>query len=287
VTVPWQQARDLAGTPTSPDGPRRADPVIVLTYGNAGAGHLQRLLQDQPELAATSGTGLLAACGQAALAWREAERRPEGALSSLAKASIRALASAMMTTITVRAGRPRWFEVAAAEPSAAETFLEVLPGTRFVCMHRACPDVIYATLQASPWGLAGQAYAAYTVSYPGSTIAALAAWWVGHAGSVLEFERKHPAACMRLRYEDLVADHVRTEQQIRDFLDLEEKVPSLPELPGQTRPALAKAEIPGCGAGLPTGQIPAGLLAQVNELHRQLGYPPLEARAAPPAPSAR
>jgi hypothetical protein len=279
VTVPQQQARDPAGTPASPDGRRRADPVIVLTYGHAGAGHLQRLLQDQPELAATSATGLLAACEQAASAWKEAEQRPERVLSALAKTSIRTMASAMMLSITARAGRPRWFETAAAEPSAAETFLDLFPGTRFVCLQRACEDVIYATLQASPWGLAGQAYAPYTVSYPGNALAALAAWWAGHAGPILEFEREHPAACMRLRYEDLAADPARTEREIGEFLGLKQEVPILPELPGDPRQTLTGADAPGCGAGLPTGQIPAGLLAQVNELHSQLGYPPLDAES--------
>jgi hypothetical protein len=276
VTVPWQargpDARDLA----SPDGPRRADPVIVLTYGHAGARHLQRLLQDQPELAATSGTGLLAACDQAASAWQQAERRPERVLSPLARRSIRTMASAMMLSITARAGRPRWFETAAAEPSAAQTFLDLFPSTRFVCLHRACPDVIYATLQASPWGLAGLVYAGYTVSYPGSTLAALAAWWVDHARPILEFEREHPEACMRLRYEDLAADPARIEREIGEFLGLKREVPILPELPSDPRQTLTGADAPRCGAGLPAGQIPAGLLAQVNELHSQLGYPPLD-----------
>jgi hypothetical protein len=263
-------ARDPAGRSVNPEGSGRADPVIVLTYGHAGAGHLQWLLRDQPELAATSATGLLAASDQAAAAWRVAERLPEGALSSLAKASVRAMTSAMIVTITSRVGRPRWLEIAAAEPSAARTFLELFPGTRFVCMHRACQDVVYATLQASPWGLAGQAYAPYTVSYPGSTIAALAAWWTDHAGSILAFEREHPEACMRLRYEDLATDPARTVRQLREYLGLQE-VPSLPEPFDET---LRKpADAPGCGANLPHGQIPPGLLAQVNELHRLLGYP--------------
>lgn len=283
MTVPRQEsrgadARDPAGASANHDGSQRTDPVIMLTYGHAGARHLQQLLQDQPELAATSGTGLLAACDRAASAWRQAERRPERVLSSLAKTSIRTLASAMMVSITSRAGRPRWFETASAEPSAAETFLDLFPGTRFMCLHRACPDVIYATLQASPWGLAGPVYAAYTASYPGNMLAALAAWWADHAGPILEFEREHPAACLRLRYEDLAADPARTEREIGEFLGLKTEVPVLPELPGDLPQALAGADAPGCGAGLPAGQIPAGLLAQVNELHKRLGYPPLEAQ---------
>lgn len=277
MTVPRQQDRGPAGPLMNPNGAGRADPVIALTYGHAGAWYLQRLLQDEPELAATSATGLLAACDAAAAAWRDAEQRPAGILSPLARKSIRTLASAMMLSITARAGRPRWFETAPAGRSAAETFLELFPGTRFLCLHRACQDLIYATLQASPWGLAGQAYAAYTTSYPRSTIAALAAWWVGHAGPILEFEREHPAACMRLRYEDLATDSAGTWREIKEFLGLERQALALPELPGDGWQAPAGANTPGCGAGLPADQIPPALLAQVNELHDQLGYPPLGA----------
>jgi hypothetical protein len=279
VTVPWQQARDLPGPPVNPDSAGRADPVIVLTYGHAGAWFLQRLLQDEPELAATSATGLLAACDAAAAAWRSAEQRPEGKLPPLARASIRAMALPMMTSITARAGRPRWFEIASSGRSAAETFLELFPGTRFVCLHRASQDAIYATLQASPWGLTGQAYAAYTASYPGSKVAALAAWWAGHTEPILEFEQEHPEACMRLRYEDLVADSAGTGREIREFLGLNLQALELPELPGDLWQALAGADAPGCGADFPAGQIPPVLLAQVNELHEQLGYPPLKARS--------
>jgi hypothetical protein len=253
--------------------------VVVLTYGHAGAHRLQVLLADQPELACTSGTGLLATCEQAATAWRQAERRPARPLSGLATASIRALASGMIATITARAGRPRWCETAAATPAAADTFLRLFPATRFLCLHRACPDVAYAVLQASPWGLSGPAFASSTAAHPASTAAALAAWWAGHTAPMLAFQQDHPGACLRIRYEDLAAGASQTERDIRAFLNLHGPVTQLPELPDDPGQKLTGADAPGCGADFPASQLPAPLLAHVNRLHARLGYPTLQAGA--------
>lgn len=251
------------------DAARNA-PVIVLTYANAGGRRLQQLLDSQAELACTSGTGVLAACDQAAAAWRQVDRRPAGVLSPLASKSIRAMAAQMITVLVARSGGQRWCETAAAERGAAETFLQVFPGTRFVCLHRACPEVISATLLASPWGLSGAAFAPYVAAYPGSTVAALAAWWAARAGPLLAFERDHPGDCLRVRYEDLAEDPGGAEDSVRLFLGLGGSVSRLPEAPGTSAQMTARDS-----ADLPAGQLPPRLLEQVNELHAELGYPEL------------
>ncbi|MGH3171511.1 MAG: sulfotransferase, partial [Trebonia sp.] len=217
-TGPSVPAQARGGTPE--DGAARNAPVVVLTYGNAGGRRLQSLLESQPELTCTTSTGVLAACEQAAAAWRQVEKRPAKGLSPLAVKSVRVMATQMITAVTVRSGRPRWCELAAAEPSAAEAFLQVFPGTQFVCLHRSCPDLIAAVLLASPWGLSGAGFAPYVATYPGSTVAALAAWWAARVWPVLDFERAHPGACLRLRYEDLAEDPDATLNGIRAFLGL-------------------------------------------------------------------
>jgi hypothetical protein len=256
-------------------------PVIVLTYAMAGGARLRPILSAHPALTCTTGSGLLAACDQAASAWRQAEGREQRPLSPLAAASVRSLATGLMSAIVARSGGRRWCEIATPQITAAQTFLEVFPGTRFVCLHRACPDVIYAVLQAtSPWGLAGPGFSPFVAAYPASTVAALAGWWLSHTGPVLAFEREHPEACLRVRYEDLAEDPGRTERDILQFLGLDQQFPELPELPGDSDPAQAgqaAADAPGCGAGLPAERFPPGLLAQVNELHAELGYAPLKA----------
>jgi len=278
-TGPEVPARAGFGTPE--DGAARNAPAVVLTYGNAGGRRLQSLLESQPELTCTTSTGVLAACEQAAAAWRQVERRPAKGLSPLAVKSVRVMATQMITAVTVRSGRPRWCELAAAEPSAAEAFLQVFPGTRFVCLHRACPDLVAAVLLASPWGLSGSEFAPYVAAYPGSTVAALAAWWAGHARPLLDFEHAHPDACLRLRYEDLTGDPDAALNSIRAFLGLggPDILPPAPgDVPGGD---VDGGDVDGAdgaagrepGADLPLGQIPPVLLDQVNQLHAELGYP--------------
>ena len=63
------------------------------------------------------------------------------------------------------------------ELPAAETFLGLYPGTRFLCLYRAWPDFIRAALEASPWGIPIQGRAVLQ-EYPASPVAALTAYWV-------------------------------------------------------------------------------------------------------------
>jgi hypothetical protein len=262
-----------------------AQPIVVLTYGHAGGGRLRQLLATDDSLTITAGTGLLGVCEQAAVMWRHTEGRPESQLTSLGAVSVRSMAMALISSLTARTGQRRWCEIASTEPAAAETFLGLFPGTRFVCLHRCCPDVIYSTLAASPWGLAGPQYARFTATYPASTVAALTSWWVGHAGALVAFEQANPDACLRLHYEDLLADEgVRND--LWKFLGLGPETPSLPPivrsgpddigpLTGSSDASALPPEQPGCGKDFPADQIPPDLLAQVNTLHATLGYPRL------------
>jgi len=155
------QSRDRsAGSTLSADRPSNA-PVMVLAPAYAGASTLRSLLEDCPDLACTSGTGLLPLCAQAMATWRIADGRPASAPSSLAYTATRTLATTVITSILVREGKSRWCEVAAVNPQAAETFLRLYPGARFLCLYRSCPGVIRAALDASPWGITDSAFAVY------------------------------------------------------------------------------------------------------------------------------
>jgi sulfotransferase family protein len=253
-------------------------PVIVLTYAYAGGLQVQEILGREHGMTCTTGTGILAACLQAARAWSKVEERQDVPLSRLAAASVRSMASAMLTTMAARTGRARWCEVATPEPEAAELFLSLFPGTRFLCMQRAHQDVVYAITRASPWGV-GAGFAGYTATHPGSTVAALTAWWANHAGLILDFEQTHREACLRVRYEDLALDRSGTVAAIRAFLGLPLPIAELPDEPAvQTAPGGTGIDVPGCGAGFPADQLPAPLAERADELLKQLGYPPLAAR---------
>jgi hypothetical protein len=269
-------SRDRSSGPIASDGQASRAPVIVLAPAYSGASTLRSLLAGHPDLACTSGTGLLPLCEQAIATWGKADRSPAGRPSSLAAASTRALASTVVTSILAREGKTRWCEVAAANSQAAETFLGLYPGTRFLCLYRDCPDFIRAALEASPWGLIDPGFAPFTMKYPASPVAALTAYWVAATAPLADFEGEHPRACLRVRFEDLASDG-RAEARIISFLGLNSAVGRL--LPGDDDPRPA-APGPGLAAGPPPGLIPPPLLAQANDLLRQLDYPAMPVAGA-------
>jgi protein-tyrosine sulfotransferase len=256
-----------------PVGEFRGAPVIVLAPAFGGGIALGSLLGRHPGLASTSGSGLLPLCDQAMATWRSVEGRADRPPSQLAVTATRVLATSVITAVLARAGKRRWCEVAAASPQAAETFLGLFPGTRFLCLHRACPGLIRAALDASPWGTAHPAFVPYTRAYPVSAAAALTAYWVEHARNLLAFERAHPQECLRLRFEDLTGARHQTAERIEAFLGLD------PLIHGLAMPDDDSQQPPSAGprqeANLPVDLIPPNLLAQANELLRQLDYPAL------------
>jgi hypothetical protein len=261
-------------TVESTDAETRGAPVIVLTYPYGGAGRLNTLLARYPDVACTSGTGILPLCEQAAAAWRGADGRDAGPLPRLAAVSIRALAGTIITTLLAREGRRRWCEIATAQPSTAETFLRLYPATRVICLHRACPDVGYAALHDNPWGLAHAGFAPFTAAYPGSTAAALVAYWAAHTAPLIAFEEAHPGQCRRLRYEDLASG---MPLGLPSFLGLPDSPGPGQESPASTTANYVNGQEPADGQvpAMPSELIPPALLMQVNERATQLGYPPI------------
>jgi hypothetical protein len=249
--------------------------VIVLAPAYSGASTLRSLLEAHPDLACSSATGLLPLCEQAMATWRNADSRPTSAPSALASTATRTLASSVIISILAREGKPRWCEVAAANPQAAGTFLRLYPGTRFLCLYRACPGVIRAALDASPWGITDSVLAPFTMMYPASTVASLTAYWVTATSPLLAFEREHPQSCLRVRYEDL-AQGWQAGERITTFLGLADAAGrSAPGSRDEPQPASPSTEL---AAGLPVNLIPPALLAQANDLLQQLDYPPMAVR---------
>lgn len=245
-------------------------PVIVMTAVRSDAEWLRSFLSAVPNLECTTGTGVIPLCDQAAATWRRVETPVGDVLSPLAVASIRAMVGSVITAILARAGKRRWCEVALAPPASARAFVQLFPGTQVLCLHRACPDVIYAALHTTGWGLAGAAFAPFTAAYPASSVAALASYWAAHTEQLIAFEEDHPAACRRIRYEDLVADPLEFASLLA-FLAAEHP-PGVP-IWAQADKATAGPSAPGCGAKLPAEQIPPPLLDRVNYLMTKLSYP--------------
>jgi hypothetical protein len=244
----------------------------MLTYAHAGAELLAQLLSASPSIACTTATGLLPACHAAISAWSQADGRG-GLPTPLAIKSVRALAITMITDIQARAGASRWCETAFSPPEVAQTFLQVFPATRFICLHRTMQEVLGEAIRAYPWGLAGTPMWAYATGYPGNNAAGIAAYWTARTQGLLDFENSHPGSCLRVRYEDLAADPGRHAAFLFAALGLDHN-----RLGGLQEPlAMERPDDRGAGAragesAWPPGLIPAALMAQAAELHARLGF---------------
>ena len=254
-------------------------PVVVLTYSFSGWRRLQGVLERVPELACTAGTGVLGMCDTAARAWANVDESGEH-MSSLAAKSIRAMVASMMTVMVTRSSEARrWCEIATAEPAAAETFLRLVPGTQFLCLHRSCPDAVRAVLTSSPWGIIGGPFTPYLQAYPANATAAIAACWADCAGQLLDFESRHPESALRVRYEDLAGDPAATSQAISDFTGLTPASP-VPWL-AEDEPPAGAGELAGSDAVFPVTMLPPQLVQRIGRLHEQLDYPHVSATSQP------
>ncbi len=152
----------------------------------------------------------------------------------------------------------------------------MFPQARFVCAHRACLDVVRVGVQANPWGLQGQILTPFLLTYPGNSVAALAAYWATSAEQLLEFERSNRQATHRLRYEDVTTQPDHTLTAVRAALELGrteagDRLPAPPVWLAESGDAPAQPD-----AKVPAEMIPAPLRQRISRLHAELGYPPPE-----------
>jgi hypothetical protein len=249
-------------------------PVILLSYAHSGARRVQKLLAQGTGLACTAGTGIIPLCASAAETFRRIEGHDRATMSQPAVAYVRGLIVAQVTLILARAGQKRWCELATSAPSAVQPFLQVFPHTVFVCVHRGCLNVIQAGVAASPWGLQGQGLGPYLLSYPGNSVAALAAYWANATDELLAFEDANPLITRRVRYEDATGEPGEAVAALRAWLRLDGgSGATFPERFWPTEPdpvALASPE-----PEVPVAMIPPPLRQRIARLHDRLEYPPL------------
>jgi hypothetical protein len=252
-------------------GSARTGPVIVLSYAYSGAPHVQAALAAGTELGCTSGTGIIPQCEVAAEAWRRVEGHARRPMSRLAVSTVRALVTAQLIVILAGTGKTRWCELATASPGLTEPFLQAFPGTALVCVHRHCLDVVRAGVAASPWGLQARGLAPYALSYPGNSVAALAAYWADSTEELLAFEKANPEVSIRIRYEDVAAGSDGPLTAARAWLGLAGAGSGTFPEPSCSPGATARVP-PSSAAEVPVELIPLPLLQRISRMHAELGY---------------
>lgn len=257
------------------DEPDRS-PVLILSFAHSGAEHLQQLLARDRSLACTAGSGIIPMCATVLAIWQRVDRRP-GRASGLAASSTRTLINAQIVMILARNGASRWCELATSPAEAAESFVELFPQTRVVCVHRSCADVMTTAIRSSPWGSTGLGLGPHSAAFPGNTAASLVAYWADRTEGLLTIEDRHPGSTFRVRYESDVTGGDQTLPGLGEFLGLRPRGTDGGAAPSMRTDFQLSPTIAVSAANTqhqpPADLIPADLKARAARLHDKLGYP--------------
>jgi hypothetical protein len=302
------------------------DPVFVLCAGRSGSTLMRFLLDSHPVFACPAETKLPWLCGLLASAWSVVEdvslagnpddeaspadgdrdraggsgntgdhgdnspgdnskrlrRAPEPVLAGLRKSF-----DPMIASCLARTGKQRFCDKSLGGAMYAGLLRQVWPKAKFISLYRHPMDVIGSGIEASPWGLDGYGFENYVTRFPGNNVAALAEYWLDYTRAIVAAEQRFGPDCLRVRYEDLVAEPEAEAKRVFDFLGAE-AVPGITEAmfagrhqrigPGDHKiwkTTRVGADSVGRGWDIPLRLIPPPLLAAVNSLAGGLGYMPV------------
>jgi Sulfotransferase family len=117
-----------------------------------------------------------------------------------------------------RRGKRRWCDKSLGAQHEAELAAWLYPEAKFICLYRHCMDVIGSGVEACPWGLHRFGLDGFAAQNPGNSVTAIGSYWLATVQSTMAFEERHPDACHRVRYEDLVTAPEETVATIFSFL---------------------------------------------------------------------
>lgn len=266
------------------------DPVFVLCAGRSGSTLLRFLLDSHPALTCPPETRIPWLCTQASQAWSVIEDAPLGGDPEFPEPVLEGLRRSfdpMIAAVLARSGKRRFCDKSLGAALHSPLLRAVWPEARFISLYRHPMDVIGSGVEAAPWGLNGYGFEPYVAASPGNSVAALGSYWVDYTAAILSAEEAHGEACLRLRYEDLVADPEAEAERLFGFLGTE-------PVPGITKTLLTgdrprsgpgdhkiwnTSSIEGASVGrgwsVPAAFLPAPLMSSINSLAGRLGYLPV------------
>ena len=201
----------------------------------------------------------------------------------------------MLGAATSRKGKSLWCDKSPSNLEHLAIIAKLLPGSRYVLLHRHCLDFAISCLRFSTYGFFLLVVEDYVRKDHKNFLRALVRAWNDHTRELLRFEAEHAGDCHRLRYEDLVTSPEDTSRRLFDFLGVPfdpqmlQRVFSSPHhqraYSGDPNALFSRAIVDqgvGRGAELnPTAfaSIPGELRQEMNELLVALGYPAVEVTA--------
>lgn len=187
-------------------------------------------------------------------------------------------------------GKTNWCEKSTVNIDYLEILAKVFPQANYICLYRNCLDVAYSSIKFSPLGYMPE-LAPYVQKRPTNLVAAMIDNWLDKTGKLMAFEQAHAGQCTRVNYEALVKQPEQVLAKLFGFLgepwdeDLIGRIFQVPHDQGDGdvkvwfSEKINKDSI-GNGTAIPLTAIPNELMAEIDTLHRQLGYPTIESQYA-------
>jgi len=270
-------------------------PIFILSCVRSGSTMLRCIVDTHPNLCSPGHLNLGPLCANLyTTAYYSLGKLPdietEGQREQLAINETRRVVTDLLGRYAQGKGKTRWCEKSTVNVEYLEILTKVFPQAKYICLYRNCLDVAYSSIKFSPLGYMPE-LAAYVQKRPTNLVAAMMENWLDKIGKLMAFERSHADQCFRVNYEALVLQPERVLAKLFGFLDEpwdERLIESIFKVPHDQGDGDVKVwfsdkinkDSVGNGTAIPFTAIPNDLMAEIDTLHQQLGYPTVEAQYA-------
>jgi protein-tyrosine sulfotransferase len=267
-----------------------APPLFILSAPRSGSTLLRYILDTHSQIASPGEIGLGSLCARLGstvdLTVGEATAPAGGATRrDLVNAEVRTIVERLMGSYLAQKGKRIWCEKSIDNLRHLETLDATFPAARYVCLYRDSLDFIQSCLDYSRVGFMLELHD-YVARQPGNLVAAMTSAWIDATTRLLDWERRHPRRCFRIRYEDLVTAPDGSLRRLFAFAGVAWEEELLGAVftarhdrgGGDMKILLADridAASVGQGARVNIDMIPAAARAEADRLSRRLSYPPI------------
>jgi hypothetical protein len=266
--------------------------AFLVGCARSGTTLVRRIVDAHPEIAAPAEANIPALIDQAGHTWRTVwgghHELRLGHLPDDIRAEIRSAAMRPMAACCRGTGATVYCDKSLGALDCLPAVADVLPDARYVLVFRQVMDVVASALEASPWGFRGYGFLPFVERSMDNFVAGLVDYWTAHVSAALQWEASQPAACHRVRYEDLVTSPVECAAGLFAFLGVPDEPAALERAFDATGAGVLgdhkinytdaiHAESVGRGRKVPVALIPPPVAQVANACLAELGYPTLTA----------
>lgn len=267
-------------------------PIFILSCVRSGSTMLRCIIDTHPNLCSPGHLSLGPLCADLyGAAYYTLGKLPnietEQQREQLAITETRRVVDDLLGRYAQGKGKKNWCEKSTVNIDYLKMLAKVFPQAKYICLYRNCLDVAYSCIKFSPLGYMAE-LAPYVQRHPTNFVAAMMDNWQEKTGKLMAFEQAHAEQCIRINYESLVLQPEPVLAKLFDFLDepwdagLIDSIFKLPHDQGDGDVKVwfsdkINQDSIGNGTAIPLPAIPGDLMAGIDRLHRQLGYPTIEA----------